>query len=269
MQKKTKLICSLIYLLFLILSNTNFRVAGAIINDFTYSDSISVGSEFSWEVAKFKLSQDFEWEVKSGITIEQGDTIKFVITEDPDNLVISNLTDLFHTDVEWANVYLNDQSLGNDFTDLNLNFTENDEISTIDLFILPTTLVLDSGSEDTFDYFYDLLEPEQFDNETGYLEVSKTDDLITMGWRYYEEGVAFFIGTLMKEEYIIESSYNLETGVLDKLVVDFRIDFAGYTYRFDCILLNSESTQRAAINWIPIITGIAVIPIVIRKRRKK
>ena len=254
----------------IVFSATNFNVTGQVISDWTFSNSIIPDAEFSWEIAKLAFNPDATWEIKSGINMYQGDTIKLVITEDPDNLVLSSFLELYTTDGDWADAYLNDQALGDDLSALRLNFTENKRVEGLDLLIMPTTLVVDNDSYDTFDYLYDLYEPLQFDNESGYLKVSMTDDLIFLEWRYYDEYALFFLPGVSKEEYIIEASYNLETGVLDKLVAEFSSTMAGSKASYKLILLNTESTQRAAINLVPyILLSAMIIMVITRKRGKK
>jgi len=251
------------------LSLIGFGATESTITGVTYSDSIIPGAEFSWKVARLEISQGAQWEIKSGYNVEKNDIIKLVITDDPDDLSLTSFWELFYTDVEWADAYLNDQSLGNDISKLELNFTTNNYFDAISFLIMPVTLNIDAVSEDTFDYFYDLMEPEQYNNDSGYLQVSKNDELLFLGWKYYDRYPLLFLPGFYTEEYIVESSYKMETGVLDKITVDSKLEISDSLMEFELTLLNSESTQRAIVGWIPYSIALAVIPVIIQTRRRR
>ena len=96
-----------------------------------------------------------------------------------------------------------------------------------------------------------------------------SEDLIFLEWRYYDEFPLFFLPGTNKEEFIIEASYNLETGVLDKLVADFSAEMAGNKAPYKLILLNTKSTQKATLNLIPYLLLTTMVTMVISRKRGK
>jgi len=252
----------------LILSCSSIPTKAVILEGFTYSDSLVPTTEISWNVVKFDMPEGANWTIKTGYTVEKGDVIKIKLLADPDDFSFSTYSEPFETDEEWAEFYLNSASLGKNASALNLGTGEISSL-VISLYIMPTTLSFDTSDEDTFEYFYDMMEPLQYDNESGYLRVSLTDDLFRIEWKYHFEGAYFFLPGTFSTDTIADSSYNIHTGVLDKLDVYTKEKYNGETEVMDLILLNTDSTQQASIPWITTVFGIELLVITILLKKRK
>jgi hypothetical protein len=270
---KKQIILALLIISFLSFSYSSAKISFVINDDYTdffYSDHIVPGEEIIWNVAKFDIqTEDFNWTIKPGYLVEEGDVLKFEITVDPDDLTLSDIVDLHFTGQEWADFYLNDDYLGDNASDLNFFITPFESSLVYWAYLLPTELEFATGNDSTFDYLYDMAEPLQYDNDSGSYEVDMTNDLLNINWEYHMEGMLFFIQDPIKVDRIVEVSYNLDWGYLDRLKVYESVKIGRDKEVVELVLLNSRSTQKVPINWT---TGlfalffIGLIAVYIRRR---
>ncbi|NHK31634.1 MAG: hypothetical protein FK730_09800 [Asgard group archaeon] len=252
MRIKKQIILALLIISFLSFSYSSAKISFVTNDDYTdffYSDHIVPGEELIWNVAKFDKEAGVNWTIKSGYLVEEGDTIKFEIILDPDTITLSDIMALHSTETKWADFYLNDDYLGNDVSALNLFISPFELDYVFWAYLLPTELEIAAANTSTFDYLYDMAEPMQYDNESGLYEVIMTDDLVTFNWEYHEDEYLFFIGERVQVDEIIEISYNLEWGYLDRIRIYEFVKFGSEKHEVELILMNSRSTQKVPISW--------------------
>ncbi len=245
-------------------------VAKDVMTGFYFSDHIVPNEEIVWDIAKFDTEGvPAEWPLKTGYTAVEGDQIKIKVTKDPDELNISHYGELFYSDVDWAEFYLNDAYLSDNPSDLDLTLNLTDEILMAWLFILPTTIEFDTGNESLFEYFYDMMTPYTYSNDSGIFEVSLTSDLFTQKLQIEYEYALLFLPGIFRVKQTIEMSYNIVTGVLDKLDVYAFASSSESTNEAHIILLNEDSTQKVSIHWATGFIALLTIGLAVGYMRKR
>ena len=251
-------------------SNSNAITEISAISNFYYSNNIVPDETLTWQVAKFELEDKGDpWTVKTGKTIEEGDTLQIKITNDPDDLTIANYTELFTTSETWAEFYLNDELLGDDASQLNLstNLASNQYIDWT--LLLPTILYVESSNVSTFQHYYDVNQPLEFDDSTEEYEVTLTDNLLIMKYERHDSGILFFYEHKCYWDDIYEASYNIEWGYLDKLELYSKFRTGSTTNLYHLVLLNELSTQKASIVWFSGMVAFLLFGLVAIYRRRK
>lgn len=201
--------------------------------------------------------------------MEEGDVLKFEITVDPDDLTLTDIVDLHFTDQEWAEFYLNDVLLGNDASALNFFISPFESDYIFWAYLLPTELNFTTGNIGTFDYLYDMIEPLEYDNESGLYDAEITSDLFHVNWEYHYTGIVIFVGDAIKTDRIVEVSYNLEWGYLDRIKIYESHQVGSNKEVVELVLLNANSTQKVPINWTTGLFALSIIGLVavyIRRR---
>ncbi|MHA1186980.1 MAG: hypothetical protein ACTSSK_08935 [Candidatus Heimdallarchaeota archaeon] len=251
-------------------SNSNSLVEISTINDFYYSDNIVPDETLTWNVAKFKIENRGDpWTVKTGMTIVEGDALKIKITKDPNDLTISNYTELFTTSETWAEFYLNNQLLGDDASQLNLttNLASNQYVDWT--LLLPTILFVDSSNVSTFQHYFDVNQPRVFDDSSKSFELTLTDNLLFIRFERHESGMLFFYENKCYWDDIYEASYNLEWGFLDKLELYSKFKSGRTVLLYELVLLNELSTQRASIEWFSGMVAFLLFGLIVIYRRRR
>ncbi len=251
-------------------SNSNSITEISAISNFYYSDNIVLDETLTWQVAKFEIEDKGDpWTVKTGKTIEEGDTLQIKITNDPDDIPIANYTELFTTSETWAEFYLNDELLGDDASQLNLstNLASNQYIDWT--LLLPTILYVESSNVSTFQHYYDVNQPLEFDNSTESYDVTLTDNLLIMKYERHDSGILFFYEHKVYWDDIYEASYNIEWGYLDKLELYSKFRTGSTTKLYHLILLNELSTQKASIVWFSGMVAFLLFGLVAIYRRRQ
>jgi hypothetical protein len=252
--------------------------------DLYYSDYIVPEEELAWDVAKFEILGDFNWTITPGYLVEEGDIIKFKIKVDPDDLDLTDIYSIQFTDQVWADFYLNDDLLGNissiiqyfiDPFEENENSPSRHEPPNYKYgYLLPISIGSATGIVNFFENLYDEIEPYQYENETGLYEVKMIGDLFILNWECHESGMISMIDEPYEINRIIEISYNLAWGYLDRMkIYDFyKRGFSGndVDWEVELILLNSRSTQRVSIEWttgLVALVTIGTITVYLRRRK--
>jgi len=277
LQIKRKIIFVLILISFL-----SFSVSSANLDqvtndefDYIYSDYIVPGEVLEWNVVKFVKEADFNWTIKAGYLVEEGDIIKFKVKKDPDELTLTGAEALQYTDQYWADFYLNDIYLGNNSSvfDYYIDaFEENDNSPDRHYgYVLPPERHSPSGGMDNyFVYLHDEIEPYQYNNDSGLYEVKITDDLFIINWEsHIEEPLSTAAGTI-EIDRIVEISYNLEWGYLDRMKIYESSITDAEQEILELILENSRSTQTTPIEWVAGLIALFTLgTITIYMRRRK
>ncbi len=251
-------------------SNSNAITEITAINNFYYSDKIIPDETLTWQVAKFEIKDKGDpWTVKTGISIEEGDTLQIKIINDPDDLTIANYTELFTTSETWAEFYLNDVLLGDDASQLNLstNLASNEYFDWT--LLLPTILYVDSSNVSAFQHYYDVNQPLEFDDSTEQYDVTLTDNLLVMRYERHDSGILFFYEHKVYWDDIYEASYNIEWGFLDKLELYSKFKTGTTTKLYHLVLLNELSNQKASIAWFSGMIAFLLLGVVAIYKRKK
>ncbi len=218
--------------------------------EFYYSDFLVPGETLEWKVTTFEKEDGFNWELASGHFVKEGDVIRFVITQDPDSLNLTDPKNLQYNTKSWVNTYLNDIDLSS--------------VEEWDYFIEPFDEVGYVGPErhdspdkpDTENYWEGLeenMKPDCFNNESGILEVSITSDLFNLKKESYESGETPDTSEPFVRNKSFEVSYNINWGYLDRMRVYeyYEQGVIGEEEQewLELILLNSRSTQGTPIKW--------------------
>lgn len=259
MQIKRKIIFVLILISFLsfTFSSANLDLVTNDDYDYFYSDYVVPDEYLEWKVITFVKEADFNWTIKDGFLVEEGDIIRFDIKTDPDELDLIGDAFLLQTDQYWADFYLNDIFLGNDSSILEYFIEPFDEMNDgPNRYIAPTRMHSDtSGSVKYFDHLYDEILPDCFNNESGILEVEMTNDLFIVNREYYIEELS---PTEEPAEIvrIIKTSYNLEWGFLNRMKIYESSITDEEQEILELVLENSRSTQTTPIEWM---TGLIAL----------
>lgn len=276
MQIKRKIIFTLILISILsfTFSSANLDLVTNDDYDYFYSDYVVPGESLEWKVVTFVKETDFSWTIKDGFLVEEGDIIRFDIKTDPDELTLTGPDALQYTDQYWADFYLNDLFLGNDSSEWNYYIDAFDEVSDGPDrhmgYLLPSER--ESSSVRT-NYFHDLVDesaPDCFNNETGLLEVGIVNDLFQIHWEYHDEEPHPTEAGTIEIDRIVEISYNLEWGYLDRMKIYESSITDEEQEILELVLENSKSTQTTPIEWV---TGLIALftlgTIAIFMRRRK
>ncbi|HUT80488.1 MAG TPA: hypothetical protein VMZ29_04720 [Candidatus Bathyarchaeia archaeon] len=244
------------------------------ITNFYYSDDIAPGETFVWDVAKFERDDNDNWTVKTDITFEEGDQFKIEVLIDPDLISITNYTELFTTTEPWAKYYKNDLLLGSDASLLNLipiKFYSSgyDYVGGDWTYLLPTTFLVDASNVSALQYLYDINQPNEFDGQYQLYDLTITNDLLTLLYEYHYDGPMFMWEDICHADKIYEASYNLQTGLLDKLNIYYKFKSGSFLRFYYLVLLNENSTQKVGINWLSYMIPFLVFGLAIIYKRRK
>ncbi len=257
MHIKQKILFSLVLTSFLSFTFSSSNLAQVASEDYElyYSDLIAPSVVLEWNVVTFIKEADFNWTLASDHLVEEGDTIRFEVKQDPDYFNLTDVEALQYTK-GWADIFLND---------VNLSAAEEwdyyvdgfDEMDDYDWgYLLPPERDSSTGKINYFEGIYADTQPDCFNNETGILEVSLTSDLFNLRWESYESGETPVSSEPFERIKIVEISYNLAWGYLDRLRVYESYEQGVIDEEeqelFELILLNSKSTQTQGtpIKWI-------------------
>ncbi len=241
--------------------------------DFTFSDKISVGTELSWQLTKFDISpiseiESYEWEVTTGHALQEGDLFKIVITTDPDTLNMTDFAELFYTNLEWAEFYINDDLLTTNATDV--VWGSLGESNLIMSYILPVTIESSiSGVENTFEALNEEFESFEYNDSTGKYEVTLNDNSFVIKAEEHASGQLFFGGSYSSDSYI-EIAYDTTWGILSKLDIESKMKEGSVSKSAHLVL---ESTVEGVIipapfNWFYGMVGILILGLAYVAKRK-
>lgn len=251
MNIKQKILVSLVMISFLSFTFSSSNLAQVAEYEFYYSDFLVPGEFLEWNVVTFVKEPDFNWTLTAGHSVEEGDVIKFEVTEDPDTLNLSDPEDLQYTTKSWVNTYLNDIDLSS--------------VEEWDYFIEPFDEIGYVGPErhdkpDSPDRenFWESLEedmkPDCFNNESGSFEVNVTADLFNLKMESYESGETPDTSEPFVRNKSFEVSYNINWGYLDRMRVYEYYEQGAIGEEeqeiLELVLENSRRTQETPIKWV-------------------
>lgn len=243
--------------------------------DYIYSEHIVPGEVLEWNVVKFVREADFNWTIKAGYLVEEGDIIKFKVKKDPDELTLIGAEALQYTDQYWADFYLNDNYLGNNSSEYDYYIDSFDEMENgpdhhRGYLLPPDRHSPTEGIDNYFVYLHDEIEPYQYNNDSGLYEVKITDDLFIINWEsHIEEPLSTAAGTI-EIDRIVEISYNMEWGNLDRMKIYESSITDDEQEILELVLENSRSTETTPIEWVTGLIALftlGTITIYIRRRK--
>ncbi len=285
MRVRQKILFALIIFSFLSFTISNANLNQVINNGatYTYSDFIVPGEELVWDVAKFKKEDDFVWEIKEGIFVEEGDKIKLIVKTDPDELSLADYDSLQNTTQSWTDHFLNDEFIGDlpyviqyfvdPFEEMEDGPGRHSPPASTPGYLLPPDRDSSTDSIDNlFEYLIDVLGIYQFNNDSGFYEVKITTDIFIINWEFHEEGMIFEIDEPYKLDRIFEISYNLAWGYLDRMKI-YEFYERGLQGEEDqeileLVLLNLKSTQRVSFEWITGLSALFILGVIAVYLRK-
>ncbi len=239
---------------------------------FTYSDNLSPGESVAWEIMKLEKDDQYEWEIKPGITMELGDILRVNITTDPDALNLTTFEEIHTTNEEWANFYKNDDYLGNDASDLNWGSSLYPGAllwgPIFWMYFVPVILQNATASVDFFDFVVQHFGVYVFDDPGGSYDIEKKGNLLIISAEVHADISGGIFGGDYKFDSFVEISYNVEWGTLDKLEIDETVDSSAGKETFKLILLNTISTQSIPFNWTYGMIALFIIGLAYILRKK-
>ncbi|MCE7743278.1 MAG: hypothetical protein GOP50_12580 [Candidatus Heimdallarchaeota archaeon] len=273
MKKKAVFILSLLGLsIFSFTMSTSLAEYEISYLDFTYSDNLSPGESVAWEIMKLEKEDLYEWEIKPGITMELGDILRVNITTDPDELNLTTFEEIHTTTEEWANFYKNDDYLGNDASALDWGGSLYPGTllwgPVFWMYFVPVTLQNATASVDFFDFVVAHFEVFKFNDPGGSYDIEKKDNLLIISAEEHIDIPGGIFGGDYKFDSVMEISYNVEWGTLDKLEIAETIDSSAGKEKFELILLNTISTQSIPFNWAYGMIALFVIGLAYILRKK-
>ncbi len=258
MQIKQKILFSLVLISFLSFTFSNSNLAQVSEINYYYSDFIVPGVILEWNVNTFIKEADFNWTLADGYLVEEGDTIRFEVKTDPDDLYLSEPYTLQYNTKNWVSVYLNEIDLSS-VEEWDYYVDAFDEMGDYEFGYVGPERHGSPTSPDRTNYWEDLedeLQPSCFNNESGMFEVNITANLFNLKWESYESEEFSSSADTFERVKSFEVSYNISWGYLQRMRIYeyYEQSIMGEEEQelLELILLNSKSTQTQGtpIKWV-------------------
>ncbi|MCG3220917.1 MAG: hypothetical protein H7641_06010 [Candidatus Heimdallarchaeota archaeon] len=246
-------------------------VRAVTIEGYTFSSNLVADVELAWKLTKYQFTpedsgDEYTFLIKEGKEMSEGDIFKIQLLKDLNDVSLGSFFDLYNTEVQWGEYYLNDASLGKNASAIFWFGPDTSVGSVITAPILPVTIELSTGNENYFDYITENFEALP-DNLTEGLTVKNSASTFSMKLEMH--GTVMIFGSF-KIDYELEVVYNKEWGVLAKYDLYEKVTSGGDSVKVE-ILYESEIKEiQVPYNWTfgfiaLFVTGIAVL----LKRKKK
>ena len=264
-DKYTALLTLFIIIIFSFSITNQVIVRAATVDGEVFSSNLIAEVELSWKLTKYDyIPQNFIGEysfpVKDGVEMSEGDIFKVKLLKDLNEVSLDSCFDLYCTDIQWGEFFLNDSSLGKNASAMYWFGPDKTIESMITAPILPVTIELSTGTENYFDYIADNFESLPAD-ETEDIEIKNTKRVFSMKKEIHEVPI---IWPKFTKDYELEVVYNKEWGILVKYDLFQEVYKAGVT-RIAEILYETEIKDiKVPYSWTfsfvaLFVTGIAVL----------
>jgi len=185
-----------------------------------YSDKLVPGTELSWKVTK--ATGTLNETAVSNYTMVEGSTLKIKLLKDPDDVVQNNYDELFKTDEDWAEFYINDHLIGTDSTSFDdlIGGMDLTELPLLATFIFPTVFVYSDGNKSSFQVLYDAFSPMQTHMSTTTTGAKLTLDYSvslndkTFEVSLYVDTTFDFLGQTMTVKLDLNFMYDITYGIM-------------------------------------------------------
>ncbi len=276
-MKRRKILFSLSVFVFFLLSSTTSLSCMIVYSDQSvfYSDKLTAGTELSWtlNVLDVEPEEDIDqygWSIKYDEFLSNGDVFKIVLSKDPDELNSTGLSGIFDTSDTWAEFFINDESIGEDATELFVSrgFSPQSGPEIIFIYILPTHFTADKAHRIIQEHLYEGYENWNLSNDTYLFEVSIDRTKFYMKYYIkYENNITDF-----SQELSMEVAYNIEWGVLSKMETLIKTESTLGNSSAHIVLESDNWSVRVSYDWVIGIISMLISCLVvlsIRKRRRE
>ena len=282
MKKKLKKI-GIATVLFLILTPLVIQTSAVTVPDgFYFHPELIAGAELEWQLKKnafnFEGLEDVDYDIVAGIEWAVGSVFKLVLTQNLNDLPLTDPVDLFLYTGDWADFYLDDVLITENSTDIEFFDYTTDLIygaftAGTFPFILPLTYVYGTTNSSFFELFYNELKLNEISEEPEpgvqiYYTVSLTEKKLDV-----ETGVNINLsegGVTLKGEVKANIIYDAIDGVLDEIRIFMKVSVLGFTIKYNFLLQNITSPNNLAFEWVSGLVaffGIGLVIVAMKKRR--
>ncbi len=255
-------------------SITNQAIVNVVtLEGFDFSNKLVTGTEISWILTKYDVTPEttadqYAFTITDEKNMSEGDIFHINFLQNLNDLDLDYFGDLYYTEEQWGEYYLNGVSIGKNASEIYWYGPDYYGSVVLTIPILPITLQLSTGSENYFDYIYDIFTSLP-DNETEDITMENTESIFSIKVEYHDSAVLFFGSS--KIDYELEVVYNKEWGVLAKY--DLYKKVSGDLSNSEVNILYEtevEDIKVAPFSWTSSFIAIFIVGIVILvKRRKK
>ena len=245
-------------------------VRAVTIEGYTFSNNLVTDVELSWKLTKYEVSpeeagDDYPFLIKAGKEMLEGDIFKIKMLKDLNDVSLGSFFDLYDTEVQWGEYYLNDVSLGKNASEIYWYGPDTSIGSLMTAPILPVTIELSTGTENYFDYI-----TESFaalaENETEGIEIKNSASTFSMK---LEMHATISLFGSFKIDYELEVVYNKEWGVLAKYDLYEKVSSEGETSEVKILYESETADIQVPYNWAFGFIALFVTGIVILNKRKR
>lgn len=269
-QKQNILVSFLFILIFVLSINYQIRLKAVTIDDFSYSNKLTIGTELSWKLTTFSVEpeeskEEYRFVIKEGQNMIEGDIFKVKILQNLNNLNLDNSRSLYSTDLQWGEFFLNSASLGKNPSEINWYGPAIEIGMIINVPIIPTTLQLSTGEKNYFDYLEEYFEALSEEESEGF-SVKNAANSFSMKLKMKGD---FSIFANVQFESELETTYNKEWGVLSRYELNEKITKAEETIQAKIVYEIENSEIQVPYSWIYSFVAIFIAGIAVLSKRKK
>ncbi len=277
MSIKQKILFSLVLISFLSFTFSSSNLAQVSELNYYYSDFIAPGLVLEWNVDTFIKEADVNWTLADEHLVEEGDTIRFEVKTDPDDLYLNEPYALQDNTQAWVYAYLNDIDLSS-VEEWDYYIDAFDEMGDFEFGYVGPERHGSPTSPDRENHWEDLeddLQPDCFNNESGMFEVNITANLFHLKWESYESEEFSTSADTFERVKSFEVSYNISLGYLQRMRVYeyYEQSIMGEEEQelLELILLNSKvtPTQGIPIKWVSSLIALFTLGIIMVLTRRR
>ena len=197
--------------------------------------------------------------------MSEGDIFKIQLLKDLNDVSIGSFFDIYSTEVQWGEYYLNDVSLGKNASAIFWFGPDTSVGSVMTAPILPVTFELSTGNKNYFDYITENFESLP-DNETGGITVKNSASAFSM--KIEMHGTVMIFGNF-KIDYELEVVYNKEWGILAKYDLYEKVTSGGESAKVEILYESEVKDIQVPYAWTFSFIALFVTGIVVLVRRRK
>ena len=282
MKNKLKKI-GIVTVILLILTPLVLQTSAVTVPDgFYFHPDLTTDAVLEWQLKKnafnFEGLEDVDYDIVAGVEWGVGSVFKMVLTQDLNDLPLTNPEELFTYSGDWAEFYLDDVLITENSTDIEFfDYTTGMLYGTfaggIFPFILPLTYVYGSTNSSFFELFYTELKANEISEEPEpgveiYYTVELTEKKLEVN-----SGVNMKLsegGITITGDITLDIVYDALDGVLEEIKIYMKVSAMGFTIKYNFLLQNITSPNNLAFEWVTGLVaffGIGVIVVALKKRR--
>ncbi len=282
MKNKLKKI-GIVTVLFLIIAPIALQTSAVTVPDgFYFHHELTEGAVLEWQLKKnafnFEGMEDVDYDIVAGVEWGVGSVFKIKLTQNLNDLPLTNPEELFTYSGDWALFYLDDVLITENSTDIEFfDYTTGLLYGTfaagIFPFILPLTYVYGSTNSSFFELFYTELEANEISEspEPG-VTVYYTVDLTTKKL-VVKSGLDMKLsegGITVSGEVSVDIVYDVLDGVLEEIKIYMKASAMGFSIKYNFLLQNITSPVNLDFEWVSGLVaffGIGVLVVLMKRRR--